>query len=460
MKKTSFLALLVTLMMGVTFAGCADSTDTDYEISRDCLVSAVTLGNLNRTLHTTSSKGEDSTYTVSVTGSLYPVYIDQLKDLIYNADSLPVGTDVTKVVFSTFNATGRGTMKSMTTGQDTVFTSTDSTDFSRPRVLTVYSADDKWRREYTIDIRVHAEEADSFVWQKMADSPTNAVAAFAESRALCADRTLYVFGKLNDGRVQLLQTATDAPDFSHAVNVTVAEGTLDVRSVQLFKGTFFAVAGDRLVRAVVADATQWTAVTAAPAFNTLAGVSSDSLYAVADGRMYASADGEHWTESAVDTENKLPESGITSAVQASRTDETFENVVMVGRKDGAVSVWKRDIDRKGDYSYPWMYLPQTEELGEYACPALNQATLIGYDDAVVLAGVNDMHEVAPFYVSRDYGRTWKPGEMKHPDMQQTTALAVTVDENRYLWMFCGGTGKVYKGRINRLGWHNEQARFE
>lgn len=461
MKKTPFLALLVTLVTSIAFAGCDSSTETDYEVSSDCLVSAVTLGTLNRTMHTTSSTGADSTYTVSVTGSLYPVYIDQINNHIYNADSLPVGTDVTKVVFSTFTASGRGTMKNMTTGADSTFTASDSTDFSRPRVLTVYSADARWSREYTVDIRVHREEADTFAWQKIAGDPTNAVANLTESRALSVERTLYVFGTTGDGQVKLVQTTNEDPDFGTAKDVTTdTGGAIDVRSVQLFKGTFYAVAGNRLVKAATDDATHWTTVNGAPAFGTLTGVSSDSIYAMDGGGMYASVDGAIWAMSTVDTENALPVSGITSAVLPSRTDDTFESVVMVGLKDGKANVWKRDIDRKGDYNYPWMYLPQTEELGDYACPVLNHTALIAYDEAVVLTGIATGNEVSPFYVSRDYGRTWKPGDMKHPLMQHATSLAVTVDTSHYVWIFCGGTGEVYKGRINRLGWQNEPTRFD
>ena len=136
-SPTFLMSLLATLMLGA----CDTTNDTVMDVSRDCIVSRVTVGTLNRTLQTVSSTGADSTYQVTVNGAMYPMFIDQLNNRIYNADSLPVGTDVTKVVFADFNVSGTASIKSLYTGKDTIFTAKDSTDFSQPRTLTVHSAD-------------------------------------------------------------------------------------------------------------------------------------------------------------------------------------------------------------------------------------------------------------------------------------------------------------------------------
>lgn len=458
MKKSSFFALLLSLMLNIAFVGCDTSSDVDYEISRDCLVSGVTLGNLQRTLHTLSSKGEDSTYVVTVTGTMYPIHIDQKNNLIFNLDSLPVGTDVSKVTFSTFNASGTGSLKSMVTGKDTVFVASDSTDFTVPRVLTVYSADATFSRQYTIDIRVHREAADSFVWQTVSQgAANNAAAQYAESRAVVCGKNLLVFGKTRAGTAEVVVSSTERPDFSRGQQLNAA---IDVKSVRYFANKLYALNGNQLMTAQPDAPTAWTPVQAVPAFTSLAGSSTDSLFALNGNSLYATADGHVWTACAVEAGNQLPTANISASLQKSRTDETFESMVMTGTHEGKAIVWKRDIDRKGDYTYPWINLPQTTELGKYACPVLNQMTLIPYDDAVVLVGITAEGNVAPFYVSRDYGRTWRPNDMKHPDMPQATSLAVAVDADHYVWVICGGTGNVYKGRINRLGWAQEDTRFD
>ena len=75
MEKTSIKLLAALLTASLLFGACDPSSEVDYTPSRDCIITAVTMGTLKRTLHTTDSLGQDSTYTVSVTGSLYPIYI-------------------------------------------------------------------------------------------------------------------------------------------------------------------------------------------------------------------------------------------------------------------------------------------------------------------------------------------------------------------------------------------------
>lgn len=458
MKKSSFFALLLSLILNIAFVGCDTSNDVDYELSRDCLVSGVIMGNLQRTLHTLSSKGEDSTYVVTVTGTMYPMHIDQKNNLIFNLDSLPVGTDVSKVTFSTFNASGTGSLKSMITGKDTVFVASDSTDFTVPRVLTVYSAGAKFSRQYTIDIRVHREEADTFAWQTVSEgAANNAAAHYTESRAVVCGKQLLVFGKTQTGTAEVVVSSTETPDFSRSQQLNAP---IYVESVQYFAGKLYALNGTRLMTTSADAPAVWTPVEGTPDLKALAGAGTDSLYAVHGNSLFATANGTVWVASSMEAGNSLPTENICASLQKSRVDESYESVILTGTREGKASVWKRDIDRKGDYVYPWINLPQTEELGKYACPVLTHTTLISYDDAVVLTGLTAEGKVAPFYVSRDYGRTWRPNDMKHPAMPQSTSLAVAVDADHYVWVVCSGTGNVYKGRINRLGWAQEDTRFD
>ena len=40
-----------------------------------------------------------------------------------------------------------------------------------------------------------------------------------------------------------------------------------------------------------------------------------------------------------------------------------------------------------------------------------------------------------------------------PTQQGATSVSVAVDADHYIWVVLGGTGMVYRGRINRLGWN-------
>ena len=169
--------------------------------------------------------------------------------------------------------------------------------------------------------------------------------------------------------------------------------------------------------------------------------------------MWASANGTDWAPSAIDTDAQLPAgNNVASTTVASRINKPAQMLVMVGIEGGKANVWKHDIDSVGGFFTPWYNLPQTSELGAYACPVVQQHTLFGYDTNTVLAGLSAEGVVAPFYVSRDNGRTWRTDVLTHPTLTGATSLAVTTDASNYIWLICGGTGVVYKGRINRLGW--------
>lgn len=168
-------ALRRAVLLLLTLAGlssCLKDDDTEVVYYDDTAVTAFTLGSVTRTLHTTSSAGEDSTYTATVTGSLYAFCIDQQQGLIYNVDSLPVGCDVSKVLATiTTKNSGHVVLNPRTAdGQKdslVVYSSTDSIDFSEPLELRVYNYSATAYRRYTVDVRVRQQEIDTLVWTLM-----------------------------------------------------------------------------------------------------------------------------------------------------------------------------------------------------------------------------------------------------------------------------------------------------
>ena len=456
MKKNSILSLVLALTAGLTLAtACDTSSDvTESDSARDCLITSATMGTLKRQVHTVNAAGHDTIYTYTVTGGAYNLTIDQVNNRVFNEDSLPTGTRTDKLVFASssgISSSGTLTIKSLYSGKDTLYTYTDSTDFSVPREVSVYDTYGERKRTYTFDIRVHRQEADSVAWQQVGANPLSDVASFVKSRALAVGNTLYVFGQRADGKVQVVQTATSAPNFDgSAANISAT--ALDVRSVTHFGGNFYALANGTLMQSAYA-AGGWQPATSQHTFSAIAGSSADSLYAIADTQMWASANGTDWLPSTIDTDAQLPADGnVASATLPSRINKPSQMLVMVGIENGSANVWKHDIDSVGGFFTPWYNLPQTSELGAYACPVVQQHTLFGYDGNTVLAGLSAEGVVAPFYVSRDNGRTWRTDVLTHPTLTGVTSLAATTDANNYIWLICGGTGAVYKGRINRLGW--------
>lgn len=447
------------LLASLTISACDTTSDVNTTTNTDCAITAVTLGTLRRTIHTTSSAGTDSTYSINVTGSSFPMYIDQLNNRIYNADSLPINTQVEKVVFSTLTGTSSLALKSLYSDNDTLFVSTDSTDFRTPRTVKVWSADGSMSRTYSFEVNVHKEEADSFVWKRMAEGTGSLIADFTRSRAIAKGETLYVFGTTSDGRVQLATASTTNGQFDNLVTPTTSTGALiDVQSIQLFNDKFYALGEGSILSS--ANGQEWNAAVSSFPLVALVGVTSDSIYAVTSGKeIYATADGENWTATSIDSEGSLLADNYASTTCTSHTDENISTIVYVGYADSNVEVWKHDIDKGGDYTFPWIYLPQTEELHGYGCPQLKQPSLVTYDESAVLIGLSNDGTVSPLYRSWDYGRTWDAEEYYLPTITGATSISATVDNNQYLWIVCGGTGQVWRGRINRLAWNDEPTSF-
>ena len=144
MKKYSIWTLIVAVLTSMAFTACDTSTSSsEVEVSRDCVITSATLGNLKREVKAKTSAGVDTTYIYTVTGGAYSLYIDQVNYRIYNPEYLPQGTRTDKLVFAEKGMVNTGTLsiKSLSTGNDTIFTPTDSTDFSVPREVTVHAND-------------------------------------------------------------------------------------------------------------------------------------------------------------------------------------------------------------------------------------------------------------------------------------------------------------------------------
>lgn len=103
--------------------------------------------------------------------------IDLNRGVIFNADSLPVGTDVSKLLpVISYTSSASAVKLTYTSGGekkelDYKSNPSDSIDFSSPVKLTVTAEDEKTTRDYTIKVNVHTQVPDSLVWDKLAVTP-------------------------------------------------------------------------------------------------------------------------------------------------------------------------------------------------------------------------------------------------------------------------------------------------
>ena len=94
-------------------------------------------------------------------------------------------------------------------------------------------------------------------------------------------------------------------------------------------------------------------------------------------------------------------------------------------------------------------------------PRLQNLAMVYYDSALLAlggAGIGGAMQTpwAEFYQSRDNGITWKYNkyyQLPSGFDYSATKVIMTVDNDKYLWLFCEGTGQVWRGRVNKLGWN-------
>lgn len=445
----------------VMLAAASCSTDnTTSEVTPYCAVTQVTLGTQKRVMHTTTVSGADSTYTVSVSGSYYPMYIDQINGLIYNGDSLPYGTDQAHIVLSRLDCEGVLAMRTAS-GQDSAFSvssstsNPDSIDFTQPRTIVVYGYDGLNRKEYTMSVNVHQEDGEQFPWRSR--GTLFELADMRSMSAVSAAGALWVFGtRLTDGLPYALQSADDGASWT-SIPLTGAN-SIDTRSVMAANDKFYALADSTLLRSD--NGTAWTPVGSATPLSHLLCHAAGRLYAISRGEFVCSTDGgTTWQVESRDTDGSLP-TGEAFGIAAESS--LFNHIVTLtagGTSGDSTVVWYKQVDTRQNTSTPWTYMPRTNE-NPYTLPALQSLQTVAYDGHIMAIGLTS-EGLSPFYTSADYGRTWINNE-PYTTPERASAMggvAMLCTDNHFVWLFCSGSGEMWRGRLNRLGWAENQTSF-
>lgn len=202
---------------------------------------------------------------------------------------------------------------------------------------------------------------------------------------------------------------------------------------------------------------------------TLLGSSTTEQYALSDeNKLMVSHDGgTTWEQDIADNAedaDKLPTQDVALvSYPMNQTDKT-DYVLLAGTrkvvttdKDGApqeeyrTAVWRKIVDYSGEApASNWTYM-ERDGKEKYSLPCLQHLSLIKYDDTVLAFG----GDYQTIYQSRDNGITWqvsKQYQMPADFNYAATSVTATVDKDNYIWLYCSGTGEVWRGRLNRLGW--------
>ncbi len=462
------MALGFAALLAFVLTSCLKDEEDNTVYYDDTGITSFTLGTLTRTLHTTSSTGEDSTYTASVTGSSYKFYIDQKQGLIYNVDSLPVNTDITRVL-TTVGTKNSGTLAvnlRASNGLDSlvVHSSTDSLDFTEPLEFRVYSNSGIAYRKYIVTINVHQEEGDEFAWtQPSAGIP--AFAALKNQRMFTTGDKVFLFGTDASGLttrlfdVKASMSASDSEvlpsmEFgAEAINNIVECGD----EVLVLDGTrlwHFESTGDETWESSYDDDRNIEGI------SRLVGASDKEIYALStSGELMVTTDYcLTWAAETLDSDaSLLPQQDINCVVFPLKTNDGMDRVTLIGTRsdrDYAV-VWMKIVDEDEPGAGKWLLLSDgAAHGGNYPLPKWTGLSVVPYDGTSLAMGLDENQALSAIRMSADGGLNWleETTYAWSDEASGSETLSATVDDSNTIWVSLGGTGQVWRGRLNRLGW--------
>lgn len=344
--------------------------------------------------------------------------IDLVKAQIFNADSLPYGTKVNKLVLqlSTDACSKVELNVPRKNAADTVINyltnSTDSIDFSNgPVRLHLVSFDGKAERDYTIKVNVHNMVPDSLYWNELAMRRLpSSIAAPAHQKAVKCGKKVYC---LTSNGVRYNIASTDNPydddweikgvDFGFAPYVNSLSATDNCLYILATDGTLYASA----------DGTAWTSTS--EKWHSIYGGYGDRLLGVkAVEGGYAQVSYPATTETAAPAD--FPVVGASALCRLTSKWTTQPQVVMLGGITAAGeltnAVWGYDGKQWAKISDKFPKAIGNAAMFDYRMAQTDTLSWVSKEVSVLVAmcGQDAAGLNGKVYVSRNSGLDWKEGD--------------------------------------------------
>ncbi len=453
--KRKFFAFIALITATLSLSSCLSSDETTVEYTHDTAITAFSLGSLDR--YTKTKAGKDTLLKANVTGSDYKFYIDQAQRLIYNVDSLPAGTRTTAVLATITSKNSSPVIlmhAKQTENLDSAayYSSSDSINFSVPRLIRVYSSDYSAYAEYQVTVNVHKELPYEFKWHELAQNNSQ-LAAFSDLKAVACGDDIYVFGKTTEG-TKVLKSAINNGCAWSSITMNVSLSSDAYQSAVALDGKLYIADGGKVYAS--ADAAIWTVVSGNADIKQLIGASSKNLYAyTATGISVSEDKGANWKAEKLDTDKAyLPKQNISMNVAGVLSAKDVENVMLLGTRDKALkdtvaTTWLRTVDYANEDGQ-WNYL-EIENNKSGKMPWLDQVITCAADTGFVALGSN-----GKWYKSQNAGLTWKQDKMVVLPAKFATEgrFAFCRDNQHYYWII--RNGYVWRGRFNIDGWRSKE----
>lgn len=453
--KLRVINIIVSLFItACTISSCLDTDAVEYEYSSNASITAFSITDSIVTHYPAVVNGKDTTLSKAVTGTDYPFIINQIEGLIYNPDSLPVGTDISKVVVN-ITADTKGIF--IVAETDSLWEETDSLNFQNPIQFKVMAEIGSFGRTYTAKINVHQQEPDSLSWTKM---DSNFPKTIQKQKAIYTNNSIYVFAEGSDQ--VFMTTATDGKNWSEPATIDIPTKA-DYSSVMVWDNKFYILAANELYTST--NGIQWSKIDSAQKISRLlANIHTESNQKIIgidpDNYYIDSKDGIVWDRYELMPE-EFPTKHISAVSYALDTNDQLGRVVLIGNNDittdTITSVWTIL-----NTETCWSNI--SNENTNYACPKLENSQLIQYQDQLYMFGGPGQYNgtiqaFEYFYVSKDNGISWKaitkmmmfPKEFNALYEESEGNYSCIVDDQQFIWIMWSQTGEVWRGRINKLG---------
>lgn len=482
---TSKITLLVTMAVAQCMLLSCLSSSVEVTTYDDVAITSFSLGTVRCYRTVKASDGTDSTYSYTYSGTSFPMYIDQRNSMIYNADSLVAGSNLSRILVSigTKNS-GVVSFKNLSDDGYTVYSSSDSVDLSQDRTVMVYSNDGQYSRAYTVKALVHTEYADSFTWQAMTPNILEEIAAMKKIKAVATINGLFLLG--NDGVNTMLLKSVDGNAWTTCGMNGVAAPLEAEATIAEFDEKIYLLNDGVLYSSEEGDS--WTQISADGSLAAIAGgfKSTDldgtyyvnEMYAVShEAKIMVSYDeGATWVADNMehspyyDNSEYLPSTDINLVATNARMDGESGNVTIIANKAlteddtySAAVVWNKVADRGDDQD--WFFTNTSWENHYYILPRMQDLSATYYADGIVAIGGEPVNNEAvaysTLYYSPDQGATWhKQAGMRVPEgFSAASAATVVADGFGYIYLISNGdgvNGQVWKGRKNSETWETVQ----
>ncbi len=450
--KRKFFAFIALITATLSLSSCLSSDETTVEYTHDTAITAFSLGSLDR--YTKTKAGKDTLLKANVTGSDYKFSIDQAQRSIYNVDSLPCGVRSTAILATISSKNNSPILLMDINKTDSVaayYSSSDSINFSTPRLIRVYSSDYSAYAQYKVTVNVHKELPYEFKWHELAQNNSQ-LAAFSDLKAVACGDYIYVFGKTDEG-TKVLKSAINNGSAWSSITMNVGLSSDACQSAVALDGELYIADGGKVYAS--ADAAIWTVVSDNADIKQLIGASSKNLYAyTATGISVSEDKGANWKAEKLDTDKAyLPKQNISMNVAGVLSAKDVENVMLLGTRDKALkdtvaTTWLRTVDYANEDGQ-WNYL-EIENNKSGKMPWLDQVITCAADTGFVALGSN-----GKWYKSQNAGLTWKQDKMVVLPAKFATEgrFAFCRDKQHYYWII--RNGYVWRGRFNIDGWNKE-----